>query len=325
MWYNSKQNGGRVLPIITISRQPYSSGNEIAKKLSDKLGFERITREKLLNEFLPDVFFPHDLNMLKSSAKYYLKKFKNNVTFLDYIDKSLHEYTKTNSVILAGFGSQMIFADDKDALHFRVIAPRQTRINRIIEKYHLSEDEAEQILIKADKKQRRFVTTLFDADVTDPLHYDLVINTKTTTVEDVVTTILSMIDKSDTEAIETEAEQKEKVYVEKLKESDMKNHAEIEFAKLLDMYHIAWKYEPKTFPIEWDAEGNVTSAFKPDFYLCDFDTYIELTTMNQKYVTQKNKKVKKLKKLYPSVNIKIVYKKDFHSLVERFNLNRGEK
>ena len=68
-----------------------------------------------------------------------------------------------------------------------------------------------------------------------------------------------------------------------------------------------------------DAEGNVILAFSPDFYLTQFDTYIELTTMNQRYVTEKNKKVKRLRELYPGINIRIVYKKDFQSLVERFN------
>ena len=83
------------------------------------------------------------------------------------------------------------------------------------------------------------------------------------------------------------------------------------------MYHIEWKYEPKTFPVEWDSEGNVTLAFSPDFYLPRFDTYLELTTMNQKYVTKKNRKLKKVKELYPGTNIKIVYKKDFLELAER--------
>jgi hypothetical protein len=73
--------------------------------------------------------------------------------------------------------------------------------------------------------------------------------------------------------------------------------------------------------VEWDAGGHVISAFSPDFYLPKFDTYIELTTMNQKYVTAKNRKVKRLKELYPGINIKLVYKKDFSSLVERFNLS----
>lgn len=313
------------MPIITISRQPYSFGDEIAKEIAERLGFVLITREKLLNDFLPDGFFTHDLNMLKSSAKYYLKNFKNNATFLDYIDKSLHEYTKSTSAVLAGFGSQMLFADDPDALHFRIVAPKQTRIANAIKEYHLSEEQAEQILIQADKKQRRFVTTLFDADVTDPLYYNLVINTKSTTVSEAICAILSIVQERENVAEQTPAAQMTAQPVEPPPDADLKNQAEVEFAKLLGMYHIEWKYEPKTFPIEWDAEGNVISAFKPDFYLSSFDTYIELTTMNQKYVTQKNKKVRKLKKLYPDVNIKIVYKKDFHSLVKRFNLNKGGK
>ena len=84
------------------------------------------------------------------------------------------------------------------------------------------------------------------------------------------------------------------------------------------MYHIDWIYEPHPFPIEWDAEGNVTQAFSPDFFLPRFKTYLELTTMNQKYVTEKNKKARRLKELYPDIQVRIVYKIDFESLIERF-------
>ena len=96
-----------------------------------------------------------------------------------------------------------------------------------------------------------------------------------------------------------------------------KNPTEEEFAKILNMYNIEWMYEPKTFPIEWDAEGNIKMAFSPDFYLPKFDLYLELTTMDQKYVTKKNKKLRMVRELYPGVNIKIVYKRDFQELAER--------
>ncbi len=62
-------------------------------------------------------------------------------------------------------------------------------------------------------------------------------------------------------------------------------------AEILDFYRIRWEYEPTTFPIEWDGKGNVIASFSPDFYLPDFDLYIELTTMSQKLVTKKNRKV----------------------------------
>jgi len=308
------------LSVITISRQPYSGGDDVAKIISQSLGWELITRDKLLSEFLPDIVLSHDIKMLKNSAKYYLKPFSKNITYLDYINRSLHEHVKGSSVVLAGFGSQMMFSDFDDALHIRIVAPQAERIKKVIEDYHLSEEEAEQTLVTADKKQRRFVTTLFNEDITEPSHYSLIINMGSTTADEAASAVLSIINERDMEKIQQKPFEESETAQ---KGPDYKNPAEVEFAKLLDMYNIEWKYEPKSFPVEWDAEGNVTSAFRPDFYLTDFDTYIELTTMNQHYVTQKNKKLKKMKKLYPDVNIKIVYKKDFRSLVERFNLSRG--
>lgn len=91
-------------------------------------------------------------------------------------------------------------------------------------------------------------------------------------------------------------------------------------AEILDFYHIDWEYEPNTFPIEWDGHGNVIASFSPDFYLPDFDLYIELTTMSQKLVTKKNRKVRRLRELYPDINIKIFYQKDFKSLLLKYGM-----
>ncbi len=91
-------------------------------------------------------------------------------------------------------------------------------------------------------------------------------------------------------------------------------------AEILDYYRIAWLYEPHSFPIQWDGSGNVIAYFTPDFYLPDFDLYIELTTMSQKLVTKKNRKVRRLKELYPEINIKVFYQKDFRALLARFGI-----
>lgn len=94
--------------------------------------------------------------------------------------------------------------------------------------------------------------------------------------------------------------------------------SEEEFARILDFYHIAWQYEPRTFAIEWAADGNVTKSFTPDFYLPEHDLYIELTTLKQALVTKKNRKVRLLRELYPDVNIKVLYAADYRKLVEKF-------
>jgi hypothetical protein len=103
--------------------------------------------------------------------------------------------------------------------------------------------------------------------------------------------------------------------------ADFAHDSERQFARLLDFYQIAWDYEPRSFDVEWDDNGTVTKRFTPDFYLPDFDLYIEITTMNQKLVTRKNRKVRRLRELYPDVNIKIFYQRDYMALLEKYGLD----
>ncbi|HEX6897275.1 MAG TPA: cytidylate kinase family protein [Bryobacteraceae bacterium] len=92
------------------------------------------------------------------------------------------------------------------------------------------------------------------------------------------------------------------------------------FANLLDFYRIAWDYEPRSFPLQWDKDGKVQEAFTPDFYLPEFDLYVELTTMKQAHVTKKNRKIRLLRAIYPHVNIQVFYQKDVQDLVIKYGL-----
>lgn len=96
------------------------------------------------------------------------------------------------------------------------------------------------------------------------------------------------------------------------------NASEAEFARILDFYRIAWQYEPRAFAIAWDEAGNITSSFTPDFYLPGHDLYIELTTLRQPLVTRKNRKIRRLRELYPEVNLKVFYGADYRKLLEKF-------
>ena len=96
--------------------------------------------------------------------------------------------------------------------------------------------------------------------------------------------------------------------------------SERQFAKLLDFYEIAWAYEPTTFAIAWGDDGVATGRFTPDFYLPEFDLYIEITTLSQKLVTKKNRKVRRLRTLYPDVKCKILYQRDYLSLLVKYGL-----
>ena len=93
--------------------------------------------------------------------------------------------------------------------------------------------------------------------------------------------------------------------------------AEAEFAAFLDFYRIRWMYEPKSFPLRW-RDDRPAEMFTPDFYLPEQDLYIELTTMKQSLVTRKNRKMRRLRELYPDVNVLLIYRKNYHELLSRF-------
>ncbi|MEA2610019.1 MAG: hypothetical protein QOJ75_2262 [Chloroflexota bacterium] len=89
-------------------------------------------------------------------------------------------------------------------------------------------------------------------------------------------------------------------------------------SRILDFYGVRWEYEPHTFPILWNLEGNVVESFSPDFYLPDLDLYLEMTTLRQKLVRKKNRKLRRLRELYPDLNIKLFYARDFRALLLKY-------
>jgi hypothetical protein len=94
--------------------------------------------------------------------------------------------------------------------------------------------------------------------------------------------------------------------------------SEAAFARILSYYRIAWRYEPRTFPIRWDPDGHVVESFTPDFYLSELDLYVELTTLKQSLVTKKNRKLRLLRRLYPTVSVKLFYRGDMGQLLGKY-------
>lgn len=93
--------------------------------------------------------------------------------------------------------------------------------------------------------------------------------------------------------------------------------SEAEFAHILDFYGVRWEYEPRSFPLRWEGE-RVVEMFTPDFYLPDLDLYLELTTLKQSLVTEKNRKLRHLRELHPEIKIKLLYKRDYHRLLAKY-------
>ena len=93
--------------------------------------------------------------------------------------------------------------------------------------------------------------------------------------------------------------------------------SEVEFARILDFYGVHWEYEPRSFALRWDGD-RVVEMFTPDFYLTDLDIYVELTTLKQSLVTEKNRKLRHLRELHPEINIRLLYRRDYHRLLAKY-------
>ncbi len=95
------------------------------------------------------------------------------------------------------------------------------------------------------------------------------------------------------------------------------HESEASLARLFDFYRIAWLYEPRSFPIEWDRGGRPVAFFTPDFYLPEYDLYIELTVAKPALNTRKNRKIRLMREAHPTVRVKLFTRRDVERVFYR--------
>ncbi len=315
------------MSVITFSREFGSGGELIARLVAEKLGFLLVNKSIIVEGLAAN--FGIDEPELNADEK--VIEGSDSELYNQYIS-ALHEYLYDlairKDIVILGRGGQILFNDFPPSLHVKVISPISNRIRRIMKSYSLSEEVAHKLIAEQDSDRSLYLKNIFGQDWLNTNLYDLIINTKRVSLEDAADMvvaafniharhreIISWDDESETEEIQEVLMSAEDL------DTKFMHPSEEEFTKMLDFYRIKWEYEPKTFPLEWDSEGNITEAMSPDFYLPEQDVYVEITTQKQKLVWKKNKKIRRLKELYPEVNIKIIYGKDYKSLLKKFNLD----
>jgi len=103
------------------------------------------------------------------------------------------------------------------------------------------------------------------------------------------------------------------------------HNSERQLARLLDFYRVRWEYEPHTFVLEQGSDGSPTWAFAPDFFLPDHARYIEVTTLNQRLVTKKHRKLRRLRELHPLIDVTLLYQRDYLALLVKYGLEHPEQ
>jgi cytidylate kinase len=310
--------------LITVSGQPGCRTEEVARIAAQRLGFDLVT-ESRLNGLLPEEF--------GITGPVPERAWKDLMLAL------LGPLAADRSLIACFDGSELLASEFPGALRVRVVAPEAVRAGNLMVEKRFDRKAARVCLAGLERERKVTWKKRFGRVSAGSDAYDLTVNTAALSSE-AAAELIDLAARSlglPEGALLSAAAASHLEFRVRLRLSrhgitpvgridfaakPFVNASEEIFANLLDFYRIAWEYEPKSFPIQWNKDGHVSEAFTPDFYLPEFDLYVELTTMKQAHVTKKNRKVRLLREIYPHINIQVFYQKDFENLMFKYGLVR---
>ncbi len=308
--------------LIAISGQPGCRFEEVARITAQRLGFELVTAARLAGlvekEFASVVAVP-------------------DKAYLDLVASIVARLATSHHLVLCSDGLELLSKQLPGMLRVHIVAPDSVRVGNVMLDERLERPAARQSIRDREEHQRTERKQRFALSGLPAHLFDLILNAEQLDSERLADLIVNAANLSGliergflSAAAEAQLQFRSRLRLSKhgivppdkvaLPRRLFAHPSEQIFANLLDFYRIPWDYEPRSFPIQWDREGKVSEAFTPDFYLPEFDLYVELTTMKQSLVTKKNRKVKLLKELYPHVNIQVFYQKDFENLIFKYGL-----
>mgnify|MGYP000448173279 CR=1 FL=1 len=179
------------LPVVTLSREPGSGGNLVAKLVADRL--------KL------DLFHQEIINAMAESADTSVRVIRTldekGVSMIeDWVSAAISDrhlwpdqmshvlmrvigtIGKHGKAIIVGRGANFVLPPE-NRFRVRIIAPMDRRVNCVAESYGISKDEARRRVMRTESDRRAFVRKYFHSDIADPANYDMILNTGTLSIE----------------------------------------------------------------------------------------------------------------------------------------------
>jgi cytidylate kinase len=310
------------MALITVSGEPGCRSGEVARLAAQRLGFEHLSAQRL-DALLDEEFGPRN----GAPAKAWPRMAASVL---------LRLATEANLAIGVD-GAERLFENYPALLRVRIVAPRNRRIGNVMLDGGLDRPAARRQLLERESEIRDIRRKRFGRATAPPESFDLTLNAESLDGAHMADLVVAAAQSRDLaghgflpRAAEAHLQFRIRLQLARygihrrgqaaFRKTVFSHPSEQIFANLLDFYRIAWEYEPRSFPIKWDAQGRVIESFTPDFYLPESDTYVELTTMKQSLVTRKNRKIRLLREIYSDVKFQIFYQKDIQDLVFKYGL-----
>lgn len=310
------------MALITISGQSGCRFEEVARISAQRLQFELLAESRLADTIRQEFGLTNPIP---------------DTAYGDVMSSIVARLATEHHLVLCAENAELLVRKFPGSLRVHIVAPEAVRTGNLMLDRRLERPAAQRLLREMEAEQKIRRKRRFGKATLPAYAFDLILNSEVLSSEQMFELIagavraLGLMERGYlSAAAEARLQFQIRLRLSKhgiippghvsLGRKSFVHPSEQIFANLLDFYRIAWEYEPRSFPIQWDRDGKVSKAFTPDFYLPEFDLYVELTTMKQALVTKKNRKVKLLRELYPHTNIQVFYQKDFENLIFKYGL-----
>lgn len=186
-----------VPPVITLSRDPGSGGNVLGQQIADGLGFTLFHQEVIQKMAESSKVSTQLLETLDERGLSTLENWINSLVdrrhlwpdqYLRHLLKVIGTLGKHGRAVLIGRGANFLLPPE-NRFAIRVIANRDTRIANVAAEYALSMEEATRRILRTESNRKAFIRKYFNADIEEPVHYDLIINTGTLKMDTAVAAV----------------------------------------------------------------------------------------------------------------------------------------
>jgi len=181
----NKKYKKRIRPVITISRLPGSGANSLAKQLAEDLNIdlfdneivEEVAKSAHVSESVIASLDEQDRSILDDwIGAIEKKRHLWPDEYLPHLTKVVGAIAAHGHAVIVGRGTGYILPSEV-CLRLLIVAPMDVRISNVAHAYDVTNEEAEKRIIKTEKDRRAFIKNYFRADLTDPVNYDLTLNT----------------------------------------------------------------------------------------------------------------------------------------------------
>jgi len=166
--------------VVTVSRQLGSLGDVIAAIVARAMGYKLIGPDQVHERASacdPEYKDACSVYESEKGPGFWERFFFDRPSFTALFRSLTYEFASQGNVVIVGRGSQLVLQGVPGVFNVRIVAPSPVRVERIAERYGVSNEAASDIVRKHDRERRALMQSMFDHDDSDWALYDLVLNT----------------------------------------------------------------------------------------------------------------------------------------------------